>query len=643
MTDRTIFSQRKDLKKKAHQVVKHHYFLLAFLMLIMTLFGTEFGTSLSGWGKTPLSLLEEEDPENPGTFLSDRDALSPGQILSDIVNGDIGVVDTKAKERAEALQEKFSTSKALGMTNGILAQAVNGFMSGKLYVQLIQTIRTVTRSDQAAAIIFTIGAFLWYALVFFLLKNVYSAVIRRAFLAARIYQHLAVSDVTWFAIVRKWLSACRVMLVKEIYLFLWNFTIVGGLIKQYSYWAVPYIVAENPAVSAKEAIRLSRRMMNGHKLELFKYELTFAGWWLLSLVTYGISDLVYGNAYRLAAGTEYYAMLREEMRKTDPECAAILNDSCLYQCPDRVTLAEAYFDVVEEITILYENKVTLEGWKKKVSDWFGVWLSSSRKKKLYDRQEEGNLALQHDKRCMQGLSYPQRLSPLWENRRASGQGNFSFIRSYTVWTLILLFISFCFIGWSWEVALHFMQTGQFANRGTLHGPWLPIYGSGGIIVLLLCSRFRKNPVAEFITAIVLCGVLEYVSAWSLEMKYHQRWWSYDGYFLNLHGRICAEGLLVFGVGCCAVVYFVAPAFDHMISKLNQKVIVALCVILGALYATDVIYSMGHPNMAEGAVESAAETEEVETDTAPEESGTEGAVPGEAGTEEGAESENGKAA
>ena len=149
--------------------------------------------------------------------------------------------------------------------------------------------------------------------------------------------------------------------------------------------------------------------------------------------------------------------------------------------------------------------------------------------------------------------------------------------------------------------------------------------------------------AEFITAIVLCGVLEYVSAWSLEMKYHQRWWSYDGYFLNLHGRICAEGLLVFGVGCCAVVYFVAPAFDHIISKLNQKVIVALCVILGALYATDVIYSMGHPNMAEGAVESAAETEEVETDTAPEESGTEGAVPGEAGTEEGAESENGKAA
>ena len=40
-----------------------------------------------------------------------------------------------------------------------------------------------------------------------------------------------------------------------------------------------------------------------------------------------------------------------------------------------------------------------------------------------------------------------------------------------------------------------------------------------------------------------------------------KWWDYSGYFLNLHGRICAEGLLVFGVGGMIVVYILAPLID----------------------------------------------------------------------------------
>jgi uncharacterized membrane protein len=168
--------------------------------------------------------------------------------------------------------------------------------------------------------------------------------------------------------------------------------------------------------------------------------------------------------------------------------------------------------------------------------------------------------------------------------------------------LHILFIAFCFAGWSWEVALHLIQTGQFANRGTLHGPWLPIYGTGGVLVLILCSRFRKQPVLEFFTAILLCGILEYTSGWYLETRYHQRWWSYDGYFLNLHGRICAEGLLVFGVGCCVVVYLIAPIFDYILSRAKTSVLIGTALVLAVVFNTDVIYSSAHPNMAEGAIE-----------------------------------------
>ena len=609
MKEPSILSQRKDLKKRGHAVIKSHYLILVFLVLVMTLFGTEFRTSLSGWRDlSPGTESESEKNNGPGNMLSANDVISASTVLQEIASGNLASGSEKAAQNAQAFQEKLSGSKALGTTNGVLGQVVNGLLSGQLFAHLGQTIFTITRSHQATAFIFVLGAFLWYAMIFILLKNVYSAVLRRVFLVARVYRHVDISDITWFAVVRKWFSACRILFREYLYTVLWSLTIIGGFIKCYSYWAVSYIAAENPSVSPKEAITLSRRMMNGHKFELLKYQISFIGWHLLALVTFGISDLVYGNAYRLAAYTEFYAALREEMLAKDPDCSRILNDPCLFHCPDRITLAETYFDVVEEITEIHENRIEPTGWRKLVADWFGVWLYSSNKKIAYDRQEERSLAVKHNKMAMQGEVYPQRLSPLWKNRKESRPEQFSFVRNYTVWSLVRLFIFFCFVGWSWEVALHFMQTGQFANRGTLHGPWLPIYGTGGIIVLVLCSRFRKNPVAEFFSAILLCGVLEYVSAWSLEMKYNQRWWSYDGYFLNLHGRICAEGLLVFGVGCCVVVYLAAPAFDSMISKIRQKALIALCLVLGAFYSVDLIYSQSHPNMAEGAIESQVEAE-----------------------------------
>ncbi|MFR1605740.1 MAG: DUF975 family protein [Bifidobacterium pseudocatenulatum] len=77
------------------------------------------------------------------------------------------------------------------------------------------------------------------------------------------------------------------MFVENVFLFLWSLTIVGFFIKQYSYRMVPYIVAENPNIEALDAIRLSRRMMKGHKWECFVADCSFLGWYLLNLITFG--------------------------------------------------------------------------------------------------------------------------------------------------------------------------------------------------------------------------------------------------------------------------------------------------------------------------------------------------------------------
>lgn len=78
-------------------------------------------------------------------------------------------------------------------------------------------------------------------------------------------------------------------LLTVIFTFLWTLLlIVPGIIKSLSYALAPYILAENPELTANEAINRSMEMMNGHKMDLFLMVLGYTGFALLSLLALGI-------------------------------------------------------------------------------------------------------------------------------------------------------------------------------------------------------------------------------------------------------------------------------------------------------------------------------------------------------------------
>ena len=83
------------------------------------------------------------------------------------------------------------------------------------------------------------------------------------------------------------------------------------------------------------------------------------------------------------------------------------------------------------------------------------------------------------------------------------------------------------------------------------------------------------------------------------LTHGQKWWDYTGYFLNLHGRICAEGLFVFGVGGMLFVYLLAPLMDTLLKLLSIKIRVLLCVVLLLAFTADLAFSCIHPNQGEG--------------------------------------------
>lgn len=101
-------------------------------------------------------------------------------------------------------------------------------------------------------------------------------------------------------------------LVIGICTFLWTcLLIIPGIIKTFSYAMTPYIIADNPEISALDAIDRSKKMMDGHKWELFVLKFTFIGWTLLGLITCGLA-FIYVQPYMQVSIANFYENLKIE-------------------------------------------------------------------------------------------------------------------------------------------------------------------------------------------------------------------------------------------------------------------------------------------------------------------------------------------
>lgn len=101
------------------------------------------------------------------------------------------------------------------------------------------------------------------------------------------------------------------LFLRGLYLFLWSLLlIIPAIIKYYSYFLMPYILADDP--ESTDPITTSRSMMDGHKLELFWLQLSFIGWFLLGALTLGILTVLYVSPYYRQTMANYYISLKIE-------------------------------------------------------------------------------------------------------------------------------------------------------------------------------------------------------------------------------------------------------------------------------------------------------------------------------------------
>jgi uncharacterized membrane protein len=163
------------------------------------------------------------------------------------------------------------------------------------------------------------------------------------------------------------------------------------------------------------------------------------------------------------------------------------------------------------------------------------------------------------------------------------------------------FIITAIIGYIYEyLLLALVYNEQFVNQGPLHGPWLIIYGIGGVIVIALLGRFLTKkvrlgklnitPVLIALGILVIVTVVEYTGHYIMDTFFDFRPWDYSDKFLNINGRVCLEDSLRFVALGMVGMYGVVPIMEKVFRKITRRQNTVLFIILVSVLAVDVIYS-----------------------------------------------------
>lgn len=143
-----------------------------------------------------------------------------------------------------------------------------------------------------------------------------------------------------------------------------------------------------------------------------------------------------------------------------------------------------------------------------------------------------------------------------------------------VCTYIIEFAVCGICGWIYETALTSYLWGEFAERGFLHIPLLPIYG---VFAFILLPLFRKHNgfLTVFTVSMIITTALEFASAYLIEAVLHEKLWSYSDWDFNfLGGRISLYSSLMFGVLSVILIKAVHPLVHKISEKASSK---AVCI------------------------------------------------------------------
>lgn len=162
---------------------------------------------------------------------------------------------------------------------------------------------------------------------------------------------------------------------------------------------------------------------------------------------------------------------------------------------------------------------------------------------------------------------------------------------YTVIQWLFFFYFYCFFGWVFESTYVSLRKKQFVNRGFMRGPFLPIYGSGGIMMLVVSMPFQDNILLTYIAGCIGATALEFVTGMTMEALFKVRYWDYSDQKLNYKGHICLSSTLVWGLLTIFMTGFLHRGVENMVFKLPETLITIITVVISCVMIVDMTLSV----------------------------------------------------
>lgn len=167
---------------------------------------------------------------------------------------------------------------------------------------------------------------------------------------------------------------------------------------------------------------------------------------------------------------------------------------------------------------------------------------------------------------------------------------------------VIFFMVYAMIGWIYEVVLEtFIYRWGFSNRGVLFGPWLPVYGFGATVFLLLWYRLIRGKSVKrklamlpviFVLTMLTATLIELVTSYLCEwIMGSWPWQTYADYEINFQARIALSPSIRFGIGGAAFLYVVQPLLDKLAAKLKDKPAKIIAAVIVAVLAVDLCFTI----------------------------------------------------
>ncbi len=157
---------------------------------------------------------------------------------------------------------------------------------------------------------------------------------------------------------------------------------------------------------------------------------------------------------------------------------------------------------------------------------------------------------------------------------------------YKAFQWLFFFYFYCFFGWCFESTYVSFKSRKLVNRGFMRGPFLPLYGSGAIMMLIVSMPFQDNVILTYLAGVAGATVLEYITGVTMEALFKVRYWDYSNQRFNFQGHICLSSSIAWGFLTILMTRIVHRPVEQFVMSIPGNVLFPLTMLLTVYIVVD---------------------------------------------------------